>query len=94
MTTVPSWQTAVQGSVDSGAQAVSRDLARSSRRRRVSAQSSRGVVINEMTRIRNPSHSSTGVLSRSTAGAQSSLGVTALFLDNHLGAALPQEVTA
>jgi hypothetical protein len=77
MTTVPSWQTAVQGSVDSGAQAVSRDLARLARRRRVSARSSRGVVINEMTRIRNPSHSSTGVLSRSNAGAASPQEVTA-----------------
>jgi len=72
MITVPSWQTAVQGSVESGAHAVSRDcvgLARWRRASVVSALSSRGVVNNDMTRIRNSSDGSTGVLSAGDAGA-------------------------
>jgi len=74
MITVPSWQTAVQGSVESGAHAVSRDCAGLARWRRAgvfSALSSRGVVTNIMTRIRNSSDGLTGVLSTGDAGAAS-----------------------
>jgi len=66
MITVPSWQTAVQGSVESGAHTVSRDCAGLARWRRasvVSALSSRGVVNNDMTRMCTSLEDSTGVLS-------------------------------